>query len=73
MGYSACKDPLRRTASNKGLYHKGFAITSDLKYGRYQHGLASVICKFFDKKSYDTTSHKGNFWGSAIVQWITQA
>ena len=30
---------------------KAFTIVSDQKYGRYQRGLASMVYKFFDKKS----------------------
>ena len=30
---------------------KAFKIASDPKYDGYQRGLASMVCKFFDKKS----------------------
>ena len=32
-------------------YHKAFKIASDPKYDGYQRGLASMVYKFFDKKS----------------------
>ena len=33
------------------LHHKGFNIAKNPKYDRYQKGLASVVYKFFDKRS----------------------
>ena len=44
-------DLARRTASDKVLREKAFNIAKNLKYDAYQRGLASVIYKFFDKKS----------------------
>ena len=41
----------RRTASGKILRDKAFNITKNPKYDGYQRGLASIICKCFDKKS----------------------
>ena len=40
----------RRTASDKFLRDKAFNIAKNPKY-RYQRGLASMVYKFFDKKS----------------------
>ena len=45
------KDLKRRTYSDKILRDKAFNIAKNPKYGRYQRGLASVVYKFFDKKS----------------------
>ena len=45
------KDLAKRTAANKVLRNKAFKIPSDQKYDRYQRGLASMVYKFFDKKS----------------------
>ena len=45
------KDIKRRTQSNKVLKDKVFAIASNPKYDGYQRGLASMVYKFFDKKS----------------------
>ena len=45
------KDLHRRTASDKVLSHKAFNIVENPKYNLYQHGLASLVYKFFDKKS----------------------
>ena len=50
MAYSRSKDLAKRTQSDKVLRDKAFKIASDPKYG-YKRGLASMVCKFFDKKS----------------------
>ena len=44
------KNLTRRTASNKTLCDKPFNIAKNSKYDGYQRGLASMFCKFFDKK-----------------------
>ena len=41
----------RRTYIDKVLKDKAFAIASNPKYDGYQRGLASMVYKFFDKKS----------------------
>ena len=41
----------RRTESDKVLRDKACGIASDPKYDRYQIGVASMVCKFFDEKS----------------------
>ena len=41
----------KRTESEKVLRDKAFKIASDPKYDVYQRGLASMVYKFFDKKS----------------------
>ena len=51
MTYSKSKDLTKRTQSDKVWKVKAFKITSDPKYGGYQRGLASMVEKFFDKKS----------------------
>ena len=45
------KDLAKRTGSEKSLRDKAFNIAKNQKYDRYQKGLASVVDKFFDKKS----------------------
>ena len=47
MAYGKAKDFVRRTQSDKVLRDKA----SDPKYDGYQRGLASMVYKFFDKKS----------------------
>ena len=51
MAYGKSKDSAKRTQSNKVLRNKAFKIASDPKYDGYQRGLASMVFKFFDKKS----------------------
>ena len=41
----------KRTAADKVLKNKAFNIAKDPKYDRYQRGLASMVYKFFDKKT----------------------
>ena len=51
MAYGDFKDLKRRTASEKVLRDKAFNIAKNPKYDGYQRGLASMVYKFFDKKS----------------------
>ena len=51
MTYGKAKDLVRRTQSDKVLRDKTSNIASDPKYDGYQRGLASMVDKFFDKKS----------------------
>ena len=51
MAYGDFKDLKRRTASDKVLRDKAFNIAKHPKYDGYQRGLASIVYKFFDKKS----------------------
>ena len=51
MAYGKSKDLVKRTQSDKVLRDKAFKIASDPKYDGYQRGLASMVYKFFDKKS----------------------
>ena len=51
MTYWKTKDLVKRTQSGKFLKDKAFKIASDPKYDGYQRGLASMVYKFFDKKS----------------------
>ena len=45
---------IKRTASDKDLRDKAFNIAKTPKYDGYQRGLASMVYKFFDKKSADS-------------------
>ena len=51
MAYGDFKDLKRKTAADKVLRHKEFNIAKNPKYDRYQRGLASMVYKFFDKKT----------------------
>ena len=45
------KDLAKRTAADKILKDKAFNFAKDPKYDGYQRGLASMVYKFFDKKT----------------------
>ena len=51
MAYGGFKDLAKRPAADKVLRNEAFKISSDQKYDGYQRGLASMVYKFFDKKS----------------------
>ena len=51
MAYGDFKDLARRTASEKVLRNKAFNIAKYPEYDRHQRGLASMVYKYFDKKS----------------------
>ena len=51
MAYGKSKDLSKRTQSDKVFRDKAFKTEGDQKYDGYQRGLASMIYKFFDKKS----------------------
>ena len=51
MAYGKYKDLERKTQSDKVLKDKPFEISSNPKYDGYQRGLASMVYKFFGKKS----------------------
>ena len=51
MAYGDVKDLAKRAASDKVLRDKVFNIAKNPKHDGYQRGLASMVYKFFDKKS----------------------
>ena len=51
MAYGDFKDLAKRTTSGKVLRDKAFSIAKNPKYDGYKKGLASMVYKFFDKKS----------------------
>ena len=51
MAYGKAKDLFKRTQSDQVLRDEAFKIAIDPKYDGYQRGLASMVHKFFDKKS----------------------
>ena len=56
--YADHKDLINRTKADKVLRDKAYNIASNPKYGGYQRGLASMVYKFFDKKSMGTGTAK---------------
>ena len=61
MAYGKSKDLIKRTQSDKVLRDKAFKIASDPKYDGYQRGLASIVHKFFDKKSSGSGVNEPNY------------
>ena len=51
MAYGDFKDLKKRTAADKVLRDKAFNIAKNPKYDGYQRRLASLVYKFFDKKT----------------------
>ena len=51
MAYGDFKYLVRRTASDKIEKDKAFNIAENPKYDGYQRGIASMVYKFFDKRS----------------------
>ena len=49
--YAGHKDIINRTKSDKVLKGKAYDIASNPEYDGYQRGFASMVYKFFDKKS----------------------
>ena len=70
MPYGDFKDLTRRTASGKVLRDKAFNIAKNPQYDEYQRGFASMVDKFFDKKSAGTGV--ANNTKSTISRRITQ-
>ena len=51
MAYGDFKDLAIRTDADRFLRDKAFNIAKEPKYDGYQRGLASMVYKFFDKKT----------------------
>ena len=52
--YADHKDLINSTKSDKVLRDKAYDIASNPEYGGHQRGLASMVYKFFDKKSIES-------------------
>ena len=51
FAYADHKDLINRTEADKVLRDKAYGIASNSEYNGYRRGLASMVYKFFDKKS----------------------
>ena len=51
MAYRNFKNLATRTAADKVLRDQAINISKDPKYDGYQRGLASLVYKYFDKKT----------------------
>ena len=61
MAYGKSKDLVKRTQLDKVLKDKAFRTTSNPNYDGYQRGLASMVYKFFDKKSKGSRINEPNY------------
>ena len=68
MAYGDFKDLARKTAFDKVLRDKAFNIAKNLKHDRYQRDLASMVYKFFDKKSASLADKSTNGKSVAMLQ-----
>ena len=68
MAYEDFKDLARRTASDKILRDKVFNMGRNPKYDRYQRYLASMVYKFFDKKSASLANKSTKGSGVAMLR-----
>ena len=68
MAYGDFKDLKKRTA-DKALRDKAFNIAKDPKDDGYQRGLASMVYKFFDKK---TKGSGGTLANKSAIKSIPQ-
>ena len=51
MAYGDFKGLTRKTASDKVLWDKTFNINKNPKYDGYQKSIASMVYKYFDRKT----------------------
>ena len=68
MTYGNFKNLTRRTSSDKILRDKAFNIANNPKYGGYQRGLASMVYKFFDKKTSGGTVKNENISNKELAE-----
>ena len=69
MAYSKYKDLGRRLQTDRVLKDKAFKIASNSRYNGYERGLASMVYKFFDKKSKGSGLKKINNY---LMNFINQ-
>ena len=72
MAYGDFKDLTRRTASDKILYDKAFNIANNPKYDGYQHGLASMVDKLFDKITSGRTVKNENISNKELAEELNK-
>ena len=68
MAYGDFKDLNRRTFADKVLRDKAFNIVKDPKYDGYQRGLASMVYKYFDKKTSGSSIKNENISNKELTE-----
>ena len=71
MAYKDFNDSARRTASDKKLRDKAFNIAKNPKFDEYQRDLASMVYKFFDKKTSDRGIEMENMSDQQLAEELT--
>ena len=64
------KDLTTRKCSDKILLDKAFDIRKNAKYDGYQRGLASMVCKFFDKKTSGSAIENENISNKRPLDFV---
>ena len=62
------KDLARRTASDEILGDKAFNVAKNTKFNEYQRGLASMVYKFFDKKTSGSSIKNENMSDQQLAE-----
>ena len=65
--YADHKDLINRTKSDRVLRDKAYDIASNPEYNGYQRGLASMLYKFFDKRSMGSGIKKDTTKSSSLI------
>ena len=68
MVYEDFEDLTSRTASEKILRDKAFNIAKNQKYDGYQRDIASMIYKFFDKETSDSSVKNENMSNKELAE-----
>ena len=68
MAYGGLKDLNRRTFADKVLRDKALNVSKNPKYDRYQRSLASMVYKFFDKKSSGSGAKNKNTLNKKLAE-----
>ena len=68
MAYGDSRDLARRTASDNIMHDKAFHIAKNPKCDGYQRGLASMIYKFFDKKTSGSSTENENMSDQQLAE-----
>ena len=65
--YADHKDLINRTEADKVLRDKAYDIASNPEYDGYQRGIASMVYKFFDKKSIGSGFARDTTKSSSLI------
>ena len=68
IAYGDFKDLNRRTFADKVFRDKAFNIAKDPKYDGHQRGLASIVYKFFDKKTSGSVIKNDNITDKELAE-----